>query len=135
MNTLKYLIVAIGGLIGAYINIYSSIITIVFISMMFDIVTGVIASVITGEGINSDRAVRGALKKCVLFLVLGFGTFLDYMIPFASAQLDFEMSARLLFSSAIGLYIAFTECVSVCENIFKFSQTLGKQGGRSLFNI
>ena len=119
MATLKYLAIAIGGLIGAYFNIYSSIIVVVFLSIMFDIVTGVIASIITAEGINSKRAFKGVLKKCVLFLALAFGTFLDYMIPFASSQLGFEMSAKLLFSSAIGFYISFTECVSVCENIFK----------------
>ena len=119
MTTLKYLAIAIGGLFGAYFNIYSSIIVIVFVATMFDIVTGVIASIITGEGINSKRAFKGVLKKCVLFLALAFGTFLDYMIPFASSQLGFEMSAKLLFSSVIGFYITFTECVSVCENILK----------------
>jgi len=33
--------------------------------------------------------------------------------------LGVELSAKLLFSNVIGFYIAFTECVSVCENIYK----------------
>jgi hypothetical protein len=119
MDIFKSLKAAIGGLVGAYLNIYLSIIIVVFVSVMFDIVTGVIASIISGEGINSKRAYKGVLKKCVLFVALAFGTFLDYMIQLASSQLGFEMPAILLFSSAIGFYIAFTECVSVCENIFK----------------
>lgn len=119
METVKYFVAAIGGIIGAYFNIYFSILVVVFVSIMFDIVTGVIAAIITGEGINSKKAFKGVLKKCVLFLALAFGIFLDYMIPFASAQIGFELSAKPLFSSVVGFYIAFTECVSVCENIYK----------------
>lgn len=119
MTALKCFALTIGGIVGAYFNIYSSIIIVVFVSVMFDIVTGVIASAISGEGINSKRAFKGVLKKCILFLALAFGTFLDYMIPLASVHLGVELSSKLMFSSAIGFYITFTECVSVCENIFK----------------
>lgn len=119
MSALKYSAAAIGGIIGTYFNIYSSILTVVSVSIIFDIITGVIACVITKEGINSKKAFKGVLKKCVLFLALAFGTFLDYMIPLASKHLGLELSTRLLFSSVIGFYIAFTECVSVCENIYR----------------
>ena len=54
-----------------------------------------------------------------MFLALGFGIFLDYLIPMAAAQLGLNVAANLMFSSIIAFYIVFTECVSVCENIFK----------------
>lgn len=119
MEKLKFLFVGIGGVLAAYFKAYIPLMVIVAIAVLFDIVTGVIAAVYTGEGLNSKKARLGALKKATMFLALGFGIFLDYLIPMATAQIGFEVSAKLLFSSIIAFYIVFTECVSVCENIFK----------------
>ncbi len=119
MEKLKYLLIGIGGVLAAYFKAYVPLIIIVSIAVVFDIITGVIAAVYTGEGLNSKKARKGALKKATMFLALGFGIFLDYLIPMATAQIGFEVTAKLLFSSIIAFYIVFTECVSVCENIFK----------------
>lgn len=119
MEKIKFLLIGIGGALSAYFKAYVPLIIIVSIAVIFDIITGVIAAVYTGEGLNSKKARQGALKKATMFLALGFGIFLDYLIPMATAQIGFEVTAKLLFSSIIAFYIVFTECVSVCENLFK----------------
>ena len=119
MEKLKFVLIGIGGVLSAYFKAYVPLLVIVSIAVVFDIITGIIAAVYTGVGLNSKKARKGALKKATMFLALGFGIFLDYLIPMATAQIGFEVSAKLLFSSIIAFYIVFTECVSVCENIFK----------------
>lgn len=119
MERLKFLIVAIGGLIASYFKAYIPLIVVVAVSVIFDIITGVVAAVYSGEGLNSKKARKGALKKATMFLALGFGIFLDYLIPLAASQLGFTLDIKLMFSSVIAFYIAFCECVSVCENIFR----------------
>lgn len=118
MDKLKLFVSVIGGAVSAYLKAYIPLIAIVLVSAVFDIITGVIASVYTGEGLNSKKAVHGALKKSAMFLSLGFGTFLDYLIPLAAANLGINMGATVMFSSVIAFYIVFGECVSVCENLY-----------------
>ncbi len=119
MEKLKFLLITLGGVLAAYFKAYMPLLIIVSIAVVFDIITGVIAAVYTGVGLNSKKARKGALKKATMFLALGFGIFLDYLIPMAAAQLGLNVATNLMFSSIIAFYIVFTECVSVCENLFK----------------
>ena len=119
MEKLKFLLIGIGGVLSAYFKAYVPLLIIVSIAVIFDFITGVIAAIYTGEGLNSKKARKGALKKATMFLSLAFGIFLDYLIPMAAVQIGFDINAKLMFSSIITFYIAFTECVSVCENIYR----------------
>ena len=86
MDKIKFFTAIIGGAVSAYFKAYIPLIAIVAVAAVFDMITGVVAAVCTGEGINSKKAMRGALKKATMFLALGFGTFLDYLIPQAAAM-------------------------------------------------
>ncbi len=119
MEKLKIIIALVGGAVSAYFKAYLPLVAIVAVSALFDIVTGVIAAVYTGEGLSSKKARRGALKKAAIFLALGFGTFLDFLIPMSVARLGFDIGTTVVFSSVIAFYIAFGECVSVCENLYR----------------
>ncbi len=119
MEKMKYLFITFGGIALAHFKMYLPLIAVVSIAVLFDIVTGSIAAVYTGEGLSSKKAWRGALKKATAFLSLALGIFLDTLVPAAASHLGFNMTENLLFSTVIAFYIAFSECVSVCENIFR----------------
>lgn len=118
MKKLELIFATLGGIAATYFKAYVPLFVIVIIAMMFDWVTGVMAAVIKKEGLSSDTARKGAIKKGVLLLSLMFGIFLDFMIPYAFQKMGLELGITLLFSNVIGFYIAFTECVSICENIY-----------------
>ena len=119
MDKIKLLIALAGGAVSAYFKAYIPLIAIVAIAAVFDMITGIVAAICTGSGLNSKKAMRGAIKKATMFLALGFGTFLDYLIPLAAAKLGIDMGATIMFSGVIAFYIAFGECVSVCENLYR----------------
>ena len=119
MDRLKLWISALGGIVSAYIGAYLPIIGIVFAAVMFDIITGVAAAIYTGSGLSSKKATKGAIKKAMLFLSLGFGIFLDFLLPMAASRIGLTPEVGVMFSSVIAFYIAFSECVSVCENIYR----------------
>lgn len=119
MDRIKFFVAVIGGAVSAYFKAYIPLIAIVTVAVLFDFVTGIIAAVYSGQGLNSKTARRGVLKKGAMFLSLGFGTFLDYLVPLGAARLGIDMGATVMFSSVIAFYIAFGECVSVCENLYK----------------
>ena len=119
MEKIKLILVAVGGFATAYFKAYLPLLAVVSIAVVFDIITGVIAAVYTGTGLNSKKARLGALKKSAMFLALGFGIFLDYLVPLAAAKLSITIPQTVVFSSVIAFYIAFGECVSVCENLYR----------------
>lgn len=120
MEKLKYLFAALGGLLVTFGKMYGALFIAVALAMCFDFITGIIAAKVSGEGFNSQKAKRGALKKGMLLGALLFGIFLDYVLPMAAVQVGFKFDmTHLLFSSIIGFYIVFTECISVCENFYR----------------
>ncbi len=119
MNYVKYLIALVGGLLASGLKMYAPIFIAVAVACLFDFFTGIAAAKLTGDGWNSKVARKGALKKAVMIGALAFGVFLDICIPMAAKQVGFTFHLDLLFSSIIGFYIIFTECVSVCENFLR----------------
>lgn len=120
MEKLKYLFAILGGLIVTFGKMYGALFIAVAVAMCFDFITGIIAAKVSGEGFNSQKAKRGALKKGMLLGALLFGIFLDYVLPMATKMVGFQFNvSHLLFSSVIAFYIVFTECVSVCENFYR----------------
>ncbi len=119
MTRFKYYISAIGGVVAAYFKMYGLAFTLVGVAVLFDIVTGVLASILNGGGLTSAKAYRGVIKKLVLFIALGFGTFLDVFIPYAAQAANFTIPKNLLFSTVICVYITVTESISIIENIYR----------------
>ncbi len=119
MEKLKYFVAVAGGVLFTYFKMYAPLFIVVVLVMAFDFFTGIVAANLTGEGWNSNTAREGAMKKGMLIAALFFGILLDFILPMAAQQVGFAFDVHLLFSSIIGFYIIFTECVSVCENFYE----------------
>ncbi len=119
MSYVKYIFSVVCGAVLSYFRLYGIAFTVVAIAVLFDIITGVLASVMDGTGLSSERAYKGVIKKAVLFLALGFGTFLDAFLPYAAQAVNLDTPKSMLFSSVICVYITVTECISVIENIYR----------------
>ncbi len=122
MDKFKFLLTLLGGFIASALKTYTPIFIAAIVAMAFDWITGVIAAKQTGKGWSSDVARHGVLKKGMMMLMLGFGVFLDYMLPMAVEHAGFTFDVGpMLASNVISFYIIFTECISVCENFYECS--------------
>lgn len=83
---------------------------IAFAFIVFDIVTGVLASMITGT-FKSSRMREGGKRKLFLLVVIGFGAMLDY------AQYMADIGMSIPANATICGYIALMEIMSIVENI------------------
>lgn len=125
MNEVKKRIFSFfAGVVTTFFQLYGAIIGLVGLAIVFDIITGVVASKATGTQITSKKAHQGFWKKTGLLIALFFGVFLDVFIPealsFISVTLPFNMPFGLIF----GCYIVFNEGISICENIDKINPTI-----------
>ncbi len=125
MEKWKWLASVICGAVSAFLRQYGMIIAFVAIAVVFDWITGVVASVAQGEKLSSKKGAIGFWKKIDLFLGLFFGFFLDYFIPYAITAIGIEVSTNVaVFGMIIGCYIVINESISVCENIYRTNQSI-----------
>ena len=125
MEKWKWLVSVIFGAVSAFSHQYGMIIAFVGIAVVFDWITGVVASVAQGEKLSSKKGAIGFWKKIGLFLGLFFGFFLDYFITYAITAIGIEVSANIaVFGMIIGCYIVINESISVCENIYRTNQSI-----------
>lgn len=116
MKVLKAIIAFISGILATFAKAYGPVLALVCVAIVFDVVTGIIASKVEGTEITSTKARAGFWKKVGLVLALFFGVYLDYFIPMALAVVSIEIPFNLPFGLIFGCYIVFNEAISVAEN-------------------
>ena len=119
MDKLKYILAVFGGAIASYFEQYLLLYGMVAVAVLMDLVSGMAAAVIEGQGLSSKTARAGFFKKMMLLFAVGFGTFLDVLLPWCGELVGLEMEGGLLFSAIICVYICITESISILENIYR----------------
>lgn len=126
----KWIVSLISGAVAAFFGQYGLFLLLVALAVALDVVTGIIKAKATGEGLSSQKAVRGFWRKVSLFVGLLFGIFLDYAAArvIASAGVSFE--ADMPFALMICAYIIINEAISIAENLYlanpdSFPQSIG----------
>jgi len=105
--------------LAAFAHRYAAIVVFVALMVILDTVTGLIASVVNGEKLSSERGTIGFWKKMALFAALAFGFLLDYFIPYMLAYVSIDTPFGAVFGIVIGCYIVVNEAISVCENLYR----------------
>ena len=119
MEKIKWIISIIVGFITTFAQQYGILILLVAVSIMFDLITGLIkAKASKTDAWNSTKCRNGLWKKLALLVGMFFGFFLDWFIPLALANVSIEIPFALPFSMIISFYIVLNESISVCENLY-----------------
>lgn len=94
--------------------------------IMFDVLTGILVGILV-TGLSSKKSREGVAHKTGLVCAIVFGVLLHI------AQQFFDMGIHIPILMAICLYIAFTECISIVENIGELSPQLKNSRFMKLF--
>lgn len=121
MNTyLKWLLSVVSGVIAAFFGRYGLFFGLVAAAVVLDVITGLVKSKATGEGLSSEKANRGFWRKLSLFAGLAFGIFLDFASAavLAHAGVTLGSDADMPFSMILCAYIIINEMISIGENLY-----------------
>lgn len=119
MERVKYFAALLGGAVMSYLGQYRFVYLMVAAAVLLDLISGMAAAVINGAGLSSKTAYRGLLKKLMLLFSVGFGTFLDVLLPWCGEMVGLHIESGLMFSAVISVYICIGESISILENIYK----------------
>lgn len=121
MRWWRYGIATLGGFVATITQQYALIFVCVIVAIIFDVITGLIKSKVTGKPWSSRRGTIGFWKKIALLVALTFGIFLDYFIPVALGTVNVELPFATPFGLIIGVYITLNESISICENLYEIN--------------
>ena len=119
MEKAKYILAMIGGALITYFGQYLLLYALVGVAVLMDLISGMAAAVIEGQGLSSKTARAGFVKKLMLLFAVGFGTFLDVLLPWCAELVGMEIQSTLLFGTVICVYICIGESISIMENIYR----------------
>ena len=119
MDKIKILIAGAMGILSAFADRYATIVLFVVLVVMLDFITGIIAAIVNGEKLSSQKGTVGFWKKVALFAAMAFGFLMDYFIPYMLAYVHVDVPASALFGVFIGCYIVVNESLSICENLYR----------------
>ena len=111
------------GLIASFWGIYGPVIICVLVAICMDVVSGLVASMASGEKISSKVGWIGFWKKMALILALAFGIFMDSFIPILLGTISLELPFTMPIGTIVGCYIVINEAISIIENINKAAPT------------
>ena len=109
----------IGGLISTYLHTYGIIFIFVAIAIVFDVVTGLVASAYSGVPITSEKARKGFWKKVGFLLAVFLGIFMDAFVPQLVLMLGIALPFNLPFGCIVSVYVILNESISIAENILR----------------
>ena len=120
----KIILSFLTGILATFFKLYGAILGLVCIAIIFDTISGIVASKVSGIEITSKKANQGFWKKVGLILALFFGVFLDMFIPIALSYISIVLPFNTPFGLIFGCYIVFNEGISICENLYKINPSL-----------
>ncbi|MBR5386435.1 MAG: phage holin family protein [Clostridiales bacterium] len=122
-HQLKLATSLISGLVASFWGIYGPVILCVLIAICMDVISGLVASMASGEKISSQVGWIGFWKKMALLLALAFGIFMDSFIPILLGTISLELPFTMPIGTIVGCYIVINEAISIIENINKAAPT------------
>ena len=123
---IKLVILTAVSAIVSYFDKYVPVLCCVLVSIIFDVITGLVRCKITGEALSSKVGIIGFWKKLALLLALFFGIFIDVYIPILLGISGINIPFSLPIGTFIGCYIILNENISILENLSRSGVILPK---------
>ena len=122
-NHMKFATSLFTGLVASFWGIYGPVIICVLVAICMDVISGLVASMASGEKISSKVGWIGFWKKMALILALAFGIFMDSFIPILLGTISLELPFTMPIGTIVGCYIVINEAISIIENINEAAPT------------
>lgn len=121
----KAIISFLTATILASINAYIPIFVILFLSLIGDYTTGMIAAGINGE-LSSRKGWHGIIKKLCYGIAVAVGFGLDYIIQYLANSIELRVNIPAFFGVLVTVWLIINEWVSILENLAKIGVPLPK---------
>lgn len=117
MDKIKAVFVAIFAALSAWLGILAVPVLVLVLLNIADYGTGLCAAKYRDQTISSYRSFRGIAKKICMWLLVGVGAILDWLLMFAAEQAGIELHIGYLVACVVAVWLICNEIISILENI------------------
>lgn len=117
LKTAKAICVAAFGLLSSWLGVLAIPVYVLVACNVMDYITGLAAAHRRNQLISSYVGVLGIAKKVCMWLLIGVGAVVDWLLMYCGAQLGFEIQLPMLAASLVAVWLIVNEVISILENI------------------
>ncbi|MEK4006313.1 phage holin family protein [Paenibacillus sp. FSL H3-0333] len=114
---IKSVVAIFAGIVSALTGLFGIIFTVLLGLMALDIITGLLAAIVTKEGWRSRKGTNGLIRKCYVILLIGS----IFIVEIALGK------TNGIVTDSISAAYAFMELVSIVENGGKMNAPIPKK--------
>ena len=120
INFTEIIIAILGGWLSAELKAIAPVMIILVALMILDYVSGMVSAWKDGT-LNSEKGAKGIVKKLGYLIIIACGMCFDFILTYTCGTIGIAYENRMLFGLIITIWYAVNECLSIIENVGKFS--------------
>lgn len=117
MNKIKSIFVAVFSALTGWLGILAVPMLFLVLCNLIDYITGLMAGPNRGEKINSYKGFRGIAKKICMWLLVGVGAMIDWLIIYAGNTIGITIPINFLIACIVAVWLIANEIISILENM------------------
>ncbi|MBH1941628.1 phage holin family protein [Mobilitalea sibirica] len=117
MNRVKALFTAFFSALAGWLGILAIPMLILVLCNLIDYATGLAASPYRKQKIDSYKSFRGIVKKVCMWLLVGIGAIVDWLIIYAGETAGITVPITFLIACIVAIWLICNEIISILENI------------------
>ena len=117
MNKIKTIFVAFFSALAGWLGILAIPVLFLVICNVIDYVTGLLAGPYRGQKIDSYKGFRGIAKKVCMWLLVGIGAMIDWLILYAGNTIGISIPVNSLIACIVAVWLIANEIISILENM------------------
>ena len=117
MDKVKAVFIAFFSALAGWLGILAVPVGVLVVCNLIDYGTGLAASPYRGQPIDSYKSFRGIAKKICMWLLVGVGAMLDWLIRYATDYIGINIPINFLIACIVAVWLIANEIISILENM------------------
>lgn len=117
MNKFKTLFTAFFAALAGWLGILAIPVLVLVVCNIIDYATGLTASKYRGQVIDSYKGFRGIAKKVCMWLLIGIGAMIDWLIIYAGTYIGITIPVTFIIACIVAIWLICNEIISILENM------------------
>ena len=117
MNKVKAFFIGFWAVLASWLGILAVPVLILVLCNVIDYITGIVASVHRNETVNSRRGLTGIIKKVCMWILIGIGAMVDWLLLYAAGTIGIALPVSFLVACLVAVWLIANEIISILENM------------------
>jgi len=117
MNKIKTAVIAFFSAVAGWLGILAIPVLVLVVCNVIDYGTGIAAAKYRDESVNSNKGLRGIIKKVCMWLLIVIGAMVDWLIIYAGQTIGITLPVNFLIACIVAVWLIVNEIISILENM------------------